>query len=147
MPTRAFWVDLARHVRLWRTAGEGVILFGDTNMKLRTPQARARLVSMGLSDAISPFANEDEVFSTYDRRGSTVIDGCWIMGDINRVSQGGYLPFRTGLSMEHRCAWIDIGNANLLGYDPVPIRKAQARRLQCKNQQCERDLKTITPSI
>jgi hypothetical protein len=66
---------------MWRKLGGGVILFGDNNMNLHIPQARVQLAIMGLSDAISPFVNEDEVFSTYDR-GSTVIGGCWITGDM-----------------------------------------------------------------
>jgi hypothetical protein len=87
--------------------------------------------SAGLSDAISPFLNEDETFITYDR-GSTVIDGFWITGDI-RAKQGGYLQFGTGLPTDDRCAWIDIENSNLLGHDPAPLHRAQARRLRCKN--------------
>jgi hypothetical protein len=75
--------------------------------------------------------NEDEVFSTYDR-GSTVIDGCWVTGDM-WVRQGGCLPFVTCLPTDQMCAWIDIDNANLLGRDPAPIRRVQACRLQCKN--------------
>jgi hypothetical protein len=116
---------------MWLTSGEGVILFGDVNLNLHTPYARSQLASMGLSDDIAPFLNEDETFSTYDR-GSTVIYGFWITGEI-RAKQGGYLPFGTGLPPDNRCALIDIENSNLLGNDPEPIICAQSRKLQCKN--------------
>jgi hypothetical protein len=47
-PPRAFWIDLSRQVRSWRSAGEGVILMGDAHINLRTPPAISYLTSMGL---------------------------------------------------------------------------------------------------
>jgi hypothetical protein len=141
MPTRAFWVDLSRQVRMWRTEGEGIVLLGYANMNLRSDAARAHIASMGLRDAIEPFIAEDLSFSI-DDRGSKVINGAWVSGDI-RVRSGGHLLFGKGLPMDHRCAWLDIDDANMLGNNPEPVRKSKARRLQCRNTQVRKRFEDV----
>jgi hypothetical protein len=106
---------------------------GDTQGNLRSEEARDQISSMGLRDAIEPCIPDGLSCSTYNR-GSTVIYGGWVSGDI-RVRAGGYLPFGKGLPTDHRCVWLDIDDANMLGYNMEPIRKSQARRLQCRNHQ------------
>jgi hypothetical protein len=81
IPTRAFWVNQARQVQMWHTTGKAIIVFGNANMNLHSEHAKAQLASMGISDAISPFVNNKVPFSTYDK-GSTVINGCFITGEV-----------------------------------------------------------------
>ena len=125
-PTERFWQDITMEVLKWHADGEQLLLSGDWNEPMDSPNMTAWMELLGLKDAIGP-SHEGKSPPTY-HRGQDTIDGILLSKSLN-TSSSGFLGFGA-IPGDHRCLWIDISNQHVMGYKMNDIPKHKARRLK-----------------
>ena len=128
-PIKQFWVDLVEELKVWRAAGEQLIVMGDFNED--TDIVEKRLASLHLKDVLR--ARHDSPLPPTHQRGSVPIDGILATPTLAAtMSCGGYLAFGTLLG-DHRGVWMDVPLSAMLGYDMANVSSPQARRLKLED--------------
>ena len=128
-PTARFWKDLSRMIIQWHSVGEQVVVSGDWNEDVTSPQIQEWLELVGLKDLILP-SHDSTPPPTY-QRGRDTIDGIFGSKSINSF-RSGFLGFGD-IPGDHRALWVDIPNTGILGYKMKDIPRHTARRLKLED--------------
>ena len=132
-PREAMLADLLAQVNIWRTGGDQIILLMDCNTDVNNPTFKARLLTVGLTEAIT---NDRETSAPTHNRGSTAIDGIFTSHTL-QTKASGYLPFGNFPS-DHRAIWIDVTCQSAFGSTVGEAVRPHARRLKSDDPKIRR---------
>jgi exonuclease III len=133
-PRQAFLEDLKRDIDSWTAAGDALVLCGDINQDILSPQIVNFFESAGLRHLI--FSKHDSSLAppTYYRATRTAVDGIWASPSLDLV-RGGYLP-KLAFPGDHLPIWFELSYHQAFGHSLPKIWKPQARRLQLRDPRC-----------
>ena len=125
-PVKIFYRDLARSILKWQDEGEQLILMGDWNEDIQSPNIQRWMSLFGLVEAVTEI-HEGRAPATY-HRGKRPIDGIFVSPNLI-PERAGYLPFGM-LPGDHRGIWMDIESKYFYGHTMADTPIAEARRLK-----------------
>ena len=133
-PRKAILEDLATEMRIWRDAGDCIIIGMDANEDVRNPLLVNFFKTFGMREAIlERHASDSSPPATYQRNTSRIpIDGIWCNRTLTAV-HAGYFAFGDAIPSDHRALWIDFTLEEVLGQDSPPITKPSARKLKAND--------------
>ena len=107
-----------------------VLILGDVNEDIFSPQLNSTFLQAGLFNAVNAKLGNQHNFRTYSL-GSKIIDGAWASKPVlEAISSLAYAPFQYIAASDHRPLIIDI-NLKLLLDDHFPtLTQSQYRRLK-----------------
>ena len=120
--------DLQDKIGDWMCEGDGIIVVGDFNEDIRSPEITCWRERLGLNDAMLDRVHDTTLAPPTYHRGSRPIDTILCTSGIE-VRSAGYLPFGTGVG-DHRPLFVDITIASTLGVNLSPSKSPSARRLK-----------------
>lgn len=131
-PRIQFFEDLATQIDLWIHDGEQIILAGDINITYSLDGKPEKewlsfLERTGLIDVHKTHLTQVTWPNTHNR-GRFPIDIILCSPTI-RIKRCGYLPFDK-IPSDHRAIWVDFDTKDILGLNPDPPLKFEARRLK-----------------
>ena len=135
-PRKKFIDDLTDQIIKWKSQGELIILGGDMNTGDRNSADSLQrfwapfVEATGLVDAHKKHLSNTWLPPTCER-GSVQIDFMFISPGI-RIYRAGFLPFGK-YPGDHRAIWIELVTEDILGTNPEPLRKPEARRLKLQD--------------
>jgi hypothetical protein len=136
-PYSAFLEDLRDEVLKWKHLGDSLVLCGDINADVLSPEIVSFFSQLGLHNLIFSKHNSASAPSTMERNRSGIgIDGIWASPHLTLLN-GGYLDIGD-FPGDHRPIWFELSLNDAFGRDRPNIWKPQARRLQLRDPQCVR---------
>ena len=128
-PIEAFYEDLGASILKWQENGEQLIIMGDWNEDIQSPNIRQWMNVFGLEEAITQ-QHKGRAPATF-QQGKRPLDGIFVSPNLT-LERSGYLPFGT-LPGDHRGIWVDIEKKYVFGYTVADTPIATARRLKLQD--------------
>jgi hypothetical protein len=129
-PLDAFLQDLAQAIKVWKEAGDHIIIGMDANEDVRNGEVNTMFEGLGLREAILDKHKDKSPPATQNRNTKRQpIDGIWISSCLF-ISAGGYLPFGDACPSDHRMIWIEIQYSIAFGQSSPEIAKIKPKRLK-----------------
>ena len=135
-PRKLMRQALIEKLKEWRSQGEKIILFIDSNEDMATGPLSRMLANddLAMVDAVRLKSNAPGPPTFV--RGRRQIDGAWVTPDVN-VERACFLPFFFGVG-DHRAIIVDIPIHSLLGGDIHTIARPSSRRLVCSDPEVKK---------
>ena len=130
-PRKQVLDDLCNEIRPIIEKGHNIILGGDFNKHLHSPEAMSdKLENIGLLNVFETRLQNKNLPRTH-ARGSRAIDHIWATGHIiDNISYAGYAPFGHVWDSDHRGMFIDVKATILFPNDDISIVYNDFRRLK-----------------
>ena len=122
----AFWNDFWRQLDIWIEKGEQILIGGDWNENVYCEKLLEKFRTRNLLPVITT-KHTGPAPPTYNK-GSYPIDEFFASASLE-IKNCGYLEHGTNTG-DHCPIWVEMDKAKVLGTNPPPIPKQQARRLQ-----------------
>jgi hypothetical protein len=136
-PRSRFRRDLLRLLKLWRSAGNSIILLGDFNDELLQPNSPLQALfqdrDLQFMDIIGYRHPSTKALSTYIR-GTKRLDYALITPELEpAVTTCGYLPFQSHFRSDHRFLYLDFDTTLLFGSPTVAMPLHTLREFSTKD--------------
>ena len=105
-PRELLLIDLASEIKLWKDAGDSVIILEDFNEDVRSQGFANWKDRIGMRDVLLERIEGEDVVANTHNRGKVPIDTILCTAGID-VKKAGYLPFGDGVG-DHRPLFIDV---------------------------------------
>ena len=141
-PRRQFQQDLIELLTQWRLEGRRLIICLDANDHVYTGKLGKALVStpnLDLREATES-STGIKLTATYFR-GSRPIDAIWTTPDVE-ISNICAMPIGYGVG-DHRVFLLDVTSRSVVGHNPQPVKKPNARRLNTRIPRCSERYNSI----
>ena len=134
-PRQAFLDDLHIELSKFQADGDLLIVCGDMNQDVLSPEIQTYFSSLSLCNLIFSRHDPSSAPATMSRNESHVsVDGVWASPNLDLI-HGGYLPFDV-FPGDHRPIWFEISYTQAFGQSLPKIWRPQARRLQLRDPRC-----------
>ena len=128
-PTSRFWKDLSKQILEWQSQGDQLLISGDWNEEVSSPNMTEWAKLLGLTDIITSMHPGPSPPTFH--RGSSTVDAIFATPSLTG-NRSGYLGFGV-VPGDHRCLWVDIPDSKIMGYDIRDIPRPSARRLKLED--------------
>ena len=125
-PREKWLEDIAVFIKQRQQQNEQIIIMADFNEDVGSTRLKRWANELELREIIT---EKVQASPPTRNNGSVPIDGIFVSHSINAV-KAGYSEFGLFQS-DHRAVWLDVKEANLLGFKAPDIIRPSARRLQC----------------
>jgi hypothetical protein len=120
-PREVFYQDLKKDISKWKNDGCHIIIGIDANEDVRTGHTAEFFKDLGMREIILHTHKKKSPPATCDKNNNRQpIDGIFATFEIN-ITTGGYFPFNSGCSSDHRPIWIDVPYNSIFGHATPPI--------------------------
>jgi hypothetical protein len=145
-PRKSITKDIEKYIRDLATRGHTIILTGDTNEHLQTPNnaIQKMLDNLDMDNIMVKYHPATPLPTTYDR-GDNCLDIFAGTKDATAIIQSsGYLPFYEPFCTDHRVGYIDLDKTKIFGIQKTDTTKAFFHGFNTKNvQKCEQYLHAL----
>ena len=122
----AFWNDFWRQLDVWTANGEQILVGGDWNEDIYSPNLLHRFEERNMLPVITR-NHKDKAPPTYNH-GSYPMDEFFASASL-KIHKCGYIEHGTNTG-DHCPIWVELDKNSVLGTNPPPVPQQQARRLK-----------------